>query len=217
MKLFQKLLVGSAIACVGLTGVAIKTIASSNAGLHLNKGSIRDDFHAHLVKYIGDCPGKYWSGLAVDGDIRFISRQTKPQKKLKVRLTNLRTGKEIKRDYKKAEKGSNDFTLGKIGNGDGIHKVEYEIYHKDTKDILESGNFSYQITSSQETKQRRGNWKLELFCVSDEKVSVEQCDVVGQREVKYCQGTKTGDVRNQRIRETQPRLIPVYTVPVYPY
>lgn len=216
MKHVKSLFIGSALGFVAFTGAAIKTIASPNAGFHLNVGSIRDSFHAHLVEYLGDCPGRYWSGLAVDGDIRFISRQTEPQKKLKVRLVNLRTGKEIKRDYKKAQKGSNDFTLKQIGNGNGIHEVEYEIYHKDTQNIWERGDFSYKITSSKETKQRHGNWKLELFCASNEQIPVEQCDVVGQREVKYCQGYKTGDVRNQRIRESAPRLIPVYPVPVYP-
>ncbi|MDJ0650629.1 MAG: hypothetical protein QNJ60_18205 [Xenococcaceae cyanobacterium MO_188.B19] len=216
MKNFQHLMVGSAIGFMALTGAAIKATASSNAGLHLNVGAIRETFQAHLVEYFGECPGRDWYGLAVDGDIRFISRQTEPQKKLKVRLTNLRTGKVIKRDYKKAKKGSNDFSLKQIGNQSGIHNVEYEIYHKDTDKILETGNFRYQITFSQETKQRNGNWQLELFCASNEQTPVEQCETVAQREVLYCQGTKTNKFRNQGIVQRQPKREVYYIPNPYP-
>jgi hypothetical protein len=208
----RHLIVGSALGFIALTGVVIKATASPNAGFHLNVGAIQDTFHAHLVEYVGDCPGKFWSGLAVDGDLRFISRQTEPQKKLKVRLTNLRTGKAIDRDYKKADKGSNDFNLPQLGHEDGKHDIEYQIYHKDTEEILESGNLTYTVTSSQETKQRNGNWKLELFCASNSLTPIEQCDLIGQREVKYCQGYKTRDVRNETIVRREPRYIPI---PVY--
>ncbi len=203
MKNFKHLILGSAIGLIAVTGATIKATASSNAGLHLNVGSIRETFQAHLLEYFGECPGRYWYGLAVDGDIRFISRQTEPEKKLRVRLTNMRTGKEIKRNYKKAKKGSNDFSLKQIGNQTGIHNVEYEIYHKDTEEIAERGNFRYEVTFSQERKQRNGNWQLELFCASNAEIPVEQCETVGQREVLYCQGTKTNKFRNQGIVQRQ--------------
>ena len=203
MKNLQHLILSSALGFMALTGATIKATASSNAGLHLNIGSIREIFEAHLVEYFGECPGRYWSGLAINGDIRFISRQTEPQKKLKVRLINLRTGKEIKRNYKKPQKGSNDFSLKKIGNEKGIHNVEYEIYHKDTEKILEKGEFRYEVTFSQETKPRNGNWQLELFCASNTNTPVEQCAIVGKREVLYCQGTKTNRFRNQDIVQPQ--------------
>ncbi len=215
MKNFQHLILGSTIGFLALTGAAIKATASSNAGLHLNVGSIRETFQAHLVEYFGECPGREWYGLAVDGDIRFISRETEPQKKLKVRLTNLRTGKSIKRDYKKNKKGSNDFSLKQIGNQSGIHNVEYEIYHKNTEEVLERGDFRYQITFSQERRQRNGNWQLELFCASNPGTSVEQCGTVGQREVLYCQGTKTNKFRNQGIVQGQPTR-EIYVVPSHP-
>ena len=188
-----------AVSLVTLAGGILTVRASSVAGFHIEFSDIKDTFNRHLVKYIGDCPGDYRSGMAEDGDLRFISRTTEPQKKLKVSLINLRTGKKIERDYKKAGRGSNDFNLTQLGNGDGSHEVEYAIYHKDTKESLETGRFTYNVTSSQETKERKANWKLELYCVNDSDKKLNECTTIGSRQVKYCQGSRTGDIRNRGV------------------
>lgn len=142
--------------------------------------------------------------------MRFISYKTEPNKKLKVNLINLRTGKKITRDYKKNQLGSNDFNLSQLGNDEGNHSVEYQIYHKDIKNTIESGNFTYTITSSQETHSRNAEWKLELFCTENyNNTNIRNCNTVGKREVKYCQGIKTGEVRNQGIINLDQKLIEI--------
>ncbi|MDJ0742306.1 MAG: hypothetical protein QNJ32_02970 [Xenococcaceae cyanobacterium MO_167.B27] len=190
-----------------IIGTAIKVVAYDDVGIHVEFSEIKDTFHRHLVKYVGDCPGETWSGLAADGDLRFISYNTEPNKRLEVNLINLRTGKKITRDYKKVQLGSNDFNLRQLGNEDGEHNVEYQIYNKDTKQTIESGNFTYTITTSEEIKQRNANWKLELFCAQDGNRKIRYCDTVGKREIKYCQGRKTGETRNQGIINLDQNLV----------
>ena len=192
---------GAALSILAVTVGVIKVVASPGVGIHIEFSEIKDTFSRHLVKYIGECPGEYWSGIAEDGDLRFISRTTEPNKKLKVQLTNLRTGRQISRDYKKAGRGSNDFTLTQLGNSDGSHEVEYAIYHNDTKAILEAGTFTYNVTSSQETREIKATWKLELYCVDgyDYKKKLNECEEIAIREVKYCRGRKTRDIHNHGI------------------
>ena len=136
-----------------------KVIADSDVGIHIEYSEIKDTFHRHLTKYIGDCPGESWSGIAQDGDLRFIDYNTEPSKQLKVDLINITSGKKITRDYKKVQRGSNDFTLTQLGNSDGEHNIEYLIYDKNTKQAVATGNFTYTITSSQEIKERDAQWK----------------------------------------------------------
>ena len=192
---------GVAVGLLTLVGGTLKVTASSAAGLHIEFSEIKDTFHRHFVKYIGECPGESSSGVAENGDLRFISSTTEPQKKLKVSLTNLRTGKRIERDYKKIGLGSNDFNLTQLGNSDGGHEVEYVIYDKDTKESLETGKFTYNVTVSEETKEVNADWKLELYCVDDYdyKKKLNECKTVGIRQVKYCRGSKTGDIRDRGI------------------
>lgn len=190
-----------AISLLALTVGKVNVIASSVAGLHIEFSDIKDTFNRHLVKYIGECPDEFWSGLAEDGDLRFISHNTEPNKKLKVSLTNLRTGKRINRDYKKPSLGSNDFNLTQLGNSNGSHEIEYAIYNKDTKERLETGSFTYNITSSQETREIMANWKLELYCIDDydHKKKLNECKTIGSRQVKYCRGQRTSDIRDRGI------------------
>lgn len=197
----MKYITGITLGLLTLAVGTLKVTASSTAGLHIEFSEIKDTFSRHLVKYIGECPGEFWFGLAEDGDLRFISRTTEPDKPLKVSLTNLRTGKRINRDYQKKGQGSNDFNLTQLGNSDGIHEIEYAIYNKDTKESLETGTFTYNVTSSQETKEIKANWTLELYCVDDYdyKKNLNECYYVGVREVKYCQGIRTGEIRDRGI------------------
>ena len=197
------------LATLTITATAMKVIAASDVGIHVEFSEIKDTFHRHVVKYVGDCPGEDSSGLAADGDLRFISYKTEPNRKLKVDLINLRTGKKITRDYKKSRLGSNDFNLSQLGNSNGDHSVEYQIYDKDSKKIIDSGNFTYTITVSQETKQRNAQWKLELYCTEDRNISIRDCKTVGKREIKYCQGINTGEVRNQGILNLDQKVIEI--------
>ena len=174
-----------------------KVIASSNVGIHIEYSDIKDIFHRHLTKYIGDCPGESWSGIAQHGDLRFIDYNTEPNKQLKVDLINITTGKKITRDYKKAQRGSNDFTLTQLGNNDGKHNIEYQIYDKNTKEAVATGKFTYTVTSSEEIKEREAQWKLELYCASDSNKKLQDCQTIGSRKVKYCDGRKTSDIYNQ--------------------
>lgn len=173
--------------------IANKDLTKTEAGLRIQFSELKDKFHRHLVKYEGDCPGDYWSGVAQTGDLRFIDRQTTPAKKLKVDLVNLSTGRKITRSYQKPELGSNDFTLTQLGNRDGEHKIDYTIYNRQTKEILSQGNFVYQVTSSQETHIRDAEWKLELSCSGDREKKLADCKQISARKLKYCDGKKTGD------------------------
>ena len=189
---------------LGLLTLAVgtlKVVASSEVGIHIEFSDIKDTFSRHIVKYIGDCPGEYRSGIAEDGDLRFISRTTEPDKPLKVRLTNLRSGKRIERDYKKIGLGSNDFTLTQLGNSRGSHEIEYVIYDKDTKESIETGKFGYNVTVSQETRRIDANWKIELYCVDDYayKKKLNECRNIGIRQVKYCNGSRTNDIRDRGV------------------
>lgn len=190
---------GVTIGLLTLASGTWKAVASSEVGLHIEFSEIKDTFTRHLVKYIGECPGESRSGIAENGDLRFISKTTEPNKKLEVNLINTRTGKKIRRDYKKLGRGSNDFNLTQLGNNAGSHGVEYAIFDKDTKEILETGSFTYNVELSEETKERNANWKLELYCASDSDKKLNECNTIGSREVKYCQGSKTGDVRDRGI------------------
>ncbi|VEP12940.1 conserved hypothetical protein [Hyella patelloides LEGE 07179] len=179
------------------TVIAIKVVASSDVGLHIEFSEIKNTFHRTLTRYTGECPGKYWSGIAQNGDLRFIDYNIEPSNELKVNLINLVTGEKITRDYKKARLGSNDFNLTQLGNLDGEHNIEYEIYHKDTKKTVATGNFIYTVTSSEETKQRDAQWKPRLYCASDSDRKLQDCDTVASRKIKYCDGRETGDSQHQ--------------------
>ena len=176
--------------------VTSKVIASTDVGIHIEFSEIKDTFHRHLTKYLGDCPGESWSGIAQNGDLRFIDRNIEPSKQLKVNLINLTTGKKITRDYKKTQRGSNDFTLTQLGNSDGEHNIEYQIYDKSTKETVATGNFIYTVTSSKETKEREAQWKLELYCASDYHEKLQDCDTIAGRKIKYCDGRRTDDLQN---------------------
>lgn len=193
----MKRLFSSIVTTLAVLIPVAKVIASSDVGIHIEYSSIKDTFHRHLTKYIGDCPGESWSGVAQNGDLRFIDRNTEPNKQLKVDLINLTTGKKITRNYKKIQLGSNDFTLTQLGNSDGEHNIEYRIYDKSTKQAIATGNFSYTITSSREIIELDAQWKLELYCDSDSNAKLQDCKTIGSRKVKYCDGRKTGDIYNQ--------------------
>ena len=189
------LLSASVLAIIGFA--TVKAIAASNAGLHIEFSEIKDTFERTLTKYTGDCPGETWSGIAQTGDLRFIDRGIEPDKNFKVNLINLTTGKKITRDYKKTGQGSNDFNLTQLGNNDGEHNIEYQIYNKDTKETVATGNFVYTVTSSEVTQQRDAEWKLELYCASDSDRQLANCNTVASRKIKYCDGRKTNDVRDR--------------------
>lgn len=180
------------------TALAEVNQLAENAGLRIKRSQIMDAFHGHLTKYIGDCPGDDWSGSAVSRKIRFISFSTPPSQNLKVRLENANTGESLRKKYTEP-KGSSDFSLIKLGNGDGTHSVNYKIYNKKTDEVIETGSFSYNVESSSETIKRDGQWKLELFCASDESIPVKQCEYVAKRERKYCQNLKTSDTRSPQL------------------
>lgn len=110
MKKFLKFTLYFGFAFFSLATVST-VLANSEAGLHIEFSELKNKFHRHLVKYEGECPGAYWSGIAQTGDLRFIDRQVTPAKKLKVDLINLSTGRKITRHYQKPQLGSNDFTL----------------------------------------------------------------------------------------------------------
>ena len=186
-----------------------KVIASSDAGLHIEFSEIKDTFHRTLTKYTGECPGEYWSGIAQNGDLRFIDYSTEPDRKLKVTLINLATGDKITRDYKKEKKGSNDFNLTQLGNSDGEHNIEYQIYNKSTKETVATGNFTYTVTSSEEVKPRDAEWKLELYCPSDPNKKLKDCNTIASRKIKYCGGVRTGDVENQKIFNLDNRTVEI--------
>lgn len=175
-----------------------KVVANGEAGLRIQFSELKDKFHRHLVKYEGDCPGNYWSGIAQDGDLRFIDRQITPAKKLKVDLINLSTGKKITRKYQKPQLGSNDFNLTQLGNRDGEHQIDYTIYHRETKEVLSQGNFVYQVTSSVETHIRDAEWKLELYCPKDHNKKLAECKEISARKVKYCDGQRTGSPQHYK-------------------
>ena len=201
IKYGKYIFASSALSILAVTSGVVKGVAFPEAGIHIEFSQIKDSFSRHLVKYIGECPGEYWSGIAEDGDLRFISLTTEPDKKLKVQLTNLRTGRQIRRDYKKEGRGSNDFTLTQLGNSDGSHEVEYAIYDHHTKAILETGTFTYNVTVSEKTRKTKANWKLELYCADDYdyKQKLNECYNLGIREVKYCWGERTGKYRHYGI------------------
>ncbi|MGK7952629.1 MAG: hypothetical protein AB4368_28530 [Xenococcaceae cyanobacterium] len=188
-----------ALGLVTLAAGTVEVRASATAGLRLEFSNIRDAFSRNIIRYTGECPGEERYGVAEDGDLRFISHTTEPNKSLKVSLTNLRSGKRIKRDYKKVGLGSNDFNLTQLGNRDGSHEVEYAIYDKDTKENLETGTFTYNVTVYEHTQRRNGNWKQELYCATDAFEKLEKCKIIGSREVKYCQGRRTNDIRDRGI------------------
>ncbi len=188
--------------CVGFAFLSLASVSrvvannsseNEEAGLHIEFSELKDTFHRHLVKYEGDCPGNYWSGIAQTGDLRFIDRQTNPSKQLKVDLINLSTGKKITRKYQKPQLGSNDFNLTQLGNRDGEHKIDYTIYNRQTKEVLSQGNFVYFVTSSVETHPRYAEWKLELYCPSDREKKLADCKEISARKVKYCDGRRTGN------------------------
>jgi len=194
----MKLLFFSTIITLGTLIPTATVIADSGVGIHIEFSEIKDTFHRHLTKYVGDCPGESWSGIAQDGDLRFIDRNIEPNKQLKVNLINLSTGKELTRNYKKTRLGSNDFTLSQLGNRDGEHNIEYQIYDKSSKATVATGNFSYIVTSSEEIREIDAQWKLELYCASDSDDKLKDCDTIGGRKVKYCNGTRTNDTYNQK-------------------
>lgn len=193
----MKFLFSTAVITVAILIPIAKVIASSDVGIHIEYSEIKDTFHRHLTKYTGDCPGESWSGIAQNGDLRFIDYSIEPNKQLKVDLLNTATGKKITRDYKKAQRGSNDFTLTQLGNSDGEHNIEYRIYDQSTKEAVATGNFTYTVTSSEDIQEREAQWKLELYCASDSNEKLQDCKTIGSRKVKYCDGTRTSDVYNQ--------------------
>ena len=197
----KHILTGISLGLLTLALGALKVVASSEVGIHIEFSDIKNTFSRHVVKYIGECPGEYRYGMAEDGDLRFISRTAEPDKTLKVSLTNLRSGKRIERDYKKTGLGSNDFTLTQLGNSRGSHEIEYVIYDKNTKKSIETGTFFYNVTVSQETKRINANWKIELYCVDDYayKKKLNECRNIGIRQVKYCNGSRTRDIRNRGV------------------
>ena len=168
-----------------------KAIANSEAGLHLEYSELKNSFERVLTRYTGDCPGESWSGLAQNGDLRFIDYSTEPNKDLKVNLINLATGDKITRDYKKAQLGSNDFNLTQLGNSDGEHNIEYQIYSKSTKETIATGQFSYTVTSSEVSEQRNANWKMELYCAEDTNRKLKDCNAIASRKIKYCDGVRS--------------------------
>lgn len=207
---FMKYIIaGIALGLLNLAAIKVKVTASSEVGLRMEFSNIKDTFSRHLVKYIGDCPGEYSSGIAENGDLRFISFTTEPNRPLKVSLTNLRSGKRIERDYKKIGLGSNDFNLNQLGNDDGSHEVEYAIYHKDTKESLETGTFNYNVSVSKETKERNAYRKIELYCASDEEEKLKKCKSVRSREVKYCPDGRNSQVRDLGIVDLNYRKVEI--------
>lgn len=190
---------GLALGLVTLAVSTEKIRASATAGLRSEFSNIREVFSLNIIRYTGECPGETRYGVGEDEDLRFISHNTEPDRSLKVSLTNLRSGKRIKRDYKKVGLGSNDFNLTQLGNRDGIHEVEYAIYDKDTKENLETGIFTYDVTVYEQTQRRNGDWKQELYCATNAFEKLDKCKIIGSREVKYCQGRRTNDIRDRGI------------------
>ena len=176
-----------------------------NVGLTLRSNKIiRNDFYKILTEYIGECPGSSWSGNAMRR-VRFLSFSSLPSKNLRVNLVNLNTYKSITKKYDKS-RGSSRFRLRRLGNGSGKHSIKYKIYNNKTNSVIETGRFSYSVSSRIEDTERNGEWKLELFCVEDESTPIKDCEYVGKRERKYCQGTKTSDFRNQGLAERKIRI-----------
>ena len=63
----------------------------SNVGLRIKDSNIVTAFHGQLMTYVGDCPGKVWTGNATKDNVRFISYNIPPAKHLRVAMTNLNT------------------------------------------------------------------------------------------------------------------------------
>ena len=59
--------------------------------------------------------------------------------------------------------------------------------------------FTYKVTVYEQTQRRNGNWKQELYCATDALAKLEKCKIIGSREVKYCQGRRTNDIRDRGI------------------
>ena len=167
-------------------------LASVKAGLQIEFNQLEDTFHRHLVKYVGECPGNSWTGVAQNGDLRFLDQKITPAKKLKVDLVNQTSDKKITRKYYKPKLGSNDFNLTQLGNRDGKHNVDFTIYHSKTKKVMSRGSFVYHVTSSTETQTRRATWQRELYCASDRNDKISECKRVAARMVKHCNGRSTG-------------------------
>ena len=172
--------------------------ANAEAGLHIEYSDLKYTFKRHLTRYIGDCPGEFWSGLAQDVDLRFIDYSIEPTKKLKVTLINLTTGNKITRNYQKARLGSNDFNLTQLGNRDGEHIIEYQIYDRDTKETINTGQFSYNVTSTETAQSRDADWKLELYCAEDRDRKLKDCKTIASQKIKYCGGTRSDESISHR-------------------
>ena len=174
-------------------------LSFSDVGLRIDESNIVTAFNGHLMKYVGDCPGKIWTGNATKDNVRFISYSVPPAKNLRVALTNVTSGETLKKKYTKEGKGSFDFPVIKLGTGNGRQEIQYSIYNKATDAVLEQGNFSYDLTTTFKTARRNGSWRSELFCASKASTKLKDCDLVGAQQRLYCNGVRTSRVRDKVI------------------
>ena len=171
----------------------------ANAGIRIKSGNIVTAFHGHLINYVGNCPGSDWTGSASYDNARFVSYRIPPAKHLRVSLINLTSGESITKKYTKTGKGSFDFPVIRLGRNTGLQKMKYTIYNKKTNSVLESGDFDYNLTTTYRTEQRDGEWRSELYCSSNESDAISDCEVVGEQERLYCDGSRTSHIRDRHI------------------
>ena len=171
----------------------------SNVGLRIKESNIVSAFHGHLMTYVGECPGRVWTGNATKDNVRFISYSVPPAKHLRVALTNVTSGESITKKYTKEGKGSFDFPVIKLGTGNGQQQIQYSIYNKETNSVLEQGDFSYDLSTTFKSATRYGSWRSELFCASRESDALKDCEIVGAQQRLYCNGSRTSRVRDKVI------------------
>ena len=172
-------------------------LSYKEVGLRIDRSNIISEFSGHLTDYVGDCPGSEWTGNASVDNVRFFSYAVPPTKDLRVELVNTTSGKRLIKKYTQEGYGSLDFQVLKLGLGNGPQNIQYRIYNKATDAVLENGNFSYNLVTTQKTIKRDGQWRLELFCATDGSDVIKDCAQLGNRERLYCDNVKTDQIRKE--------------------
>ncbi len=174
---------GSIVAAITLpfliaTGAAANSSVPEQVGLRLKTDEITTTFRGYLTQYVGGCDVSDWSGPAASNNIRFVSRSTPPAENLRVQLQSLTTGESLEKAYEKEGKGSSDFSLQKLGEGEGDHEIEYQIFDKQTDQLVEKGTFVYTVITSQVTRYRHAQWRSDHLCDSLYSHSLHHCDSI---------------------------------------
>jgi hypothetical protein len=213
------------IFCLLGVGIVIPSVSKQiEVGFVETGVAIALEISTTVTNIKGDCPGEEKSEPEV-----FFRGKIQPASGLRVRIENPSAAKGdsipfTDREYNKGKLSEpTRLVLGSGHSGnrfrftEGDNNLTYEIYRggKDNKQVVESGQFSFQAKVKEKEKTRDADWKDELFCLSDRNLDYndKKCDVPAQRHVGYCPGDLPShpkyeeDVRRLDRKHGDPKII----------